>query len=128
MPAKTLLLALTLALTLLLTCGCLTGLIYTNTTVPLDRNFDRTPVYSGSGGKVRHIHIPIPTFRIDFLWDSNAIGDIARKHGLKTVYYADLQERKILGIWNTYTVHVYGSQVPFPDVAEDKLQPQEETQ
>ncbi len=123
MPAKTLL----LVLTLLLTCGCLRGILYTNTTVPLDRNFDRTPVYSGKSGKVRHIHIPIPSFRIDILWDSNAIGDIARKYGLETVYYADLQVQSILTIWNTYTVHVYGTQVAFPDDPQEKPQPQEES-
>jgi len=40
--------------------------------------------------------------------DSNAIGDIARKNGINTLYYADLETLSVLTIWRQYTVHVYG--------------------
>ena len=42
------------------------------------------------------------------LWDSNGIGDIARKNGLEAIYFADLETFSILGIWSQYRVHVYG--------------------
>ena len=33
---------------------------------------------------------------------------IAKENGIETIYYADLETLSILGIWNQYTVHVYG--------------------
>jgi hypothetical protein len=45
---------------------------------------------------------------IDVMWSSNAIGDIAKKNGIETIYFADLEVRRILYIWNQYTVHIYG--------------------
>jgi hypothetical protein len=87
-----------------LAAGCSTGLIYRHTTVPLDRNIERTPlapVERSSG--VKHLE-----FRVSVRFDSNAIGDLARKEGLKTIHYADLETFNLLGIWRQYTVHVYG--------------------
>jgi len=92
--------------------GCISGAIYQNTIEPLDTNFDRTQVFSErpdrGDGEVKHLALPIAYARLHFLWDSNAIGDIARRNGLETVHYADLERLNVLGVWRTYKVHVYG--------------------
>ena len=80
------------------------GLLYTHTKKPLDTNMSQTPVNDNSGqGDIKHIR-----FYVDVMWDSNAIGDIANKHGIETIYYVDIETLSILTIWNQYTVHVYG--------------------
>lgn len=95
-------LAIALCAVLLMFSGC----IYTHVTVPLDTNMSRTPSgISEAEGTVKHLAL---TGYVNFLWDSAAVGDIAREHGMETVYYSDLELLKILGIWNTYTVHIYG--------------------
>ena len=94
--------------------GCVPGRIYTHIHGPLSTNFNRTPVFSGDqkGRESDVKHLSIPLFKIDvsvdLMWNSNAIGDIARNQGIEEVYYADLERLSILGIWNQYTVHVYG--------------------
>ncbi len=45
---------------------------------------------------------------LDFQWDSNAIGDIAKAHGISPVYYADVEELQILFVWNQTWLIVYG--------------------
>ncbi|MGB3966979.1 MAG: hypothetical protein WBO45_09615 [Planctomycetota bacterium] len=42
------------------------------------------------------------------LWESNGIGDIARKIDLAEIDFADLERLSILGIWTQEWVHVYG--------------------
>ena len=46
--------------------------------------------------------------RIDILWDSNAIGDVARRSGMKEIYYADIETERVLTVWRIDTVHLYG--------------------
>ena len=89
--------------TLCVGCG---GRIFTDQTVPLTTNFHNTPVATGDGeGDVKHFQLrPY----LDLQWDQNAIGEIAKKKGMDKVYYADIHTFSILGIWNQYTVHVYG--------------------
>jgi hypothetical protein len=41
-------------------------------------------------------------------WGSAAIGDRAKKEGMREVCYADLEIFSVLRVWNEYTVHVYG--------------------
>ncbi|MBN1422748.1 MAG: hypothetical protein JXP34_28490 [Planctomycetes bacterium] len=101
-----------LAAAALLVAGCVGGAIYERTTMPLDANYRRTPVFdrhpNEARGEIRHLTIPLGDFQADFAWDSNAIGDIARRNRMETVYYADLEFLNILGVWHQYTVHVYG--------------------
>jgi len=91
----------------LLLNGCVVGLIYTHVIEPLDVNADRTEIVPGSGeGDVKQIRYSL----VDVSWNSNAIGDIARREGIETVYYADLETLSVLlGIWRQRTVHIYGS-------------------
>ncbi|MCP4114610.1 MAG: hypothetical protein GY737_04270 [Desulfobacteraceae bacterium] len=86
-------------------CGRPTGILYTHITKPLDTNMSQTPSGVNSAeGDIKHLTI----YNISVLWDSNAIGDIAKNSGLETVYYADLEELNVLGVWKQYTIHIYG--------------------
>jgi len=87
-------------------CGHISprGAIYTHITTPLDINLSQTPSGTDDGeGDIKHF-----SYRVHVMWDSNAIGDIAKRNGLETIYFADLETLKILGLWNRYTVHVHG--------------------
>ena len=81
------------------------GTIYSHTTRPLDLNFSKTPKGGGRGeeGDIKHFY-----YYVHVLWDTNAIGDIAKQNGIETIYYADIETLKVLGYWNQYTVHIYG--------------------
>ncbi len=81
------------------------GIIYTHITTPLDINADKTPIgpAASADGNIKHIH-----YYMDIKWHSNAIGDIAKQSGLNEIYFADIETLSILGLWNQYTVHVYG--------------------
>ena len=89
----------------LLLAGCSPyGIVYTHIKKPLDTNMSRTLVDdSAAQGDIKHIRV-----YVDVMWDSNAIGDIAKKHGIETVHYADMETLSVLGVWHQYTVHVYG--------------------
>jgi len=97
--------------------------LYTHTRQPLTLDMNRTMVVSTKGqGDIKHIELvwaglawnsaaiggPLELDWAGVAWDSAAIGDIARKQGLKEVYFSDLEITSILNIWNQYTVHVYG--------------------
>ena len=92
-------------------CGLVSrGLLYTDTVQPLCRDLRGTilgdKVASGSSKRVE-----IPTTRIDVSaeWDSRAIGDIARKAGISTVYGCDGRRQSyVLGIWRKDEVIIYG--------------------
>ena len=39
----------------------------------------------------------------------NGLGDVAKKHGIETVYYADIERwSALLGLWSQDVVHIYG--------------------
>jgi hypothetical protein len=89
----------------LLVSGCGVGIIYTHTYQPLSLDMHNTKVVpTGADGNIKHIQVGMA----GVAWDSAAIGDIAKKNGLTEIYSADLETFKVLGIWNQYTVHVYG--------------------
>ncbi len=89
-----------------MTTGCVTtGLIYTHVTSPLDTNMSQTPSGTNEAeGDIKEITF----YNISVLWDSTAIGDIAKANGMETVYYADVESLSVFGIWNQSTVHIYG--------------------
>ena len=96
---------LTILAAVLCVAGCSPrGLLFTKSTLPLDTNLSHTrkvPHYEK--GDVKHLH-----YYMDVMWSSNAIGDIARQHGIESVHFADLETLSVLGIFKRYTVHVYG--------------------
>ena len=96
------LLALAISTTTLTGCG--TGAFYHHVTLPLDINFNNTPVHPpATRGSTKEIR-----YYVDVQWDSNGIGDIARKAGLSKVYYADRTVLSIAGVWTQVFVTLYG--------------------
>jgi hypothetical protein len=104
-------LGLVLVITALSGCGVVSrGLLYTDTTQPLCRDLRGTDLGSkvGSGSSKR---VEIPTTQIDLTaeWDSRAIGDIARTHGITTVHGCDSRRQSyVLGLWRRDEVIIYG--------------------
>ncbi len=97
--------ALAALISAMLLSGCGMGMIYTHTLSPLTLDMHHTPmIQNADQGDIKHIQVQM----LGVAWDSAAIGDIAKKHGMKDVYHADLETLRVLGIWNQYTVHVYG--------------------
>ncbi|MEY4668278.1 MAG: hypothetical protein RL518_977 [Pseudomonadota bacterium] len=92
-------------------CGVISrGIIYTDTTQPLCKDARGTGFGSktASGSSKR---IEIPTTRVDIgaEWDSRAIGDIAKEHGISTVYACETRRQSVLlGIWRRDQVIIYG--------------------
>lgn len=85
-------------------CVSPNGLIYTHTITPLTENLRDTPVVDAQGkGDTKQID-----YYVRVVWNSNAIGDIAKEHGFSEVYYADLETLRVLGIWTQEWAHVYG--------------------
>lgn len=84
--------------------GCGYGFVYTHVTEPLDADFDRTPVQTGSADD------SVKSFRyyVQVDWGQGAIGAIAKEHGLERVYYADLETIRVLNVWTQRFVVVYG--------------------
>ena len=101
----------TLVLCLFGTTGCVGGLIYSHTTIPLDTDLHRTPVHGG--GRVESWKtLVIPLFYVDgqieFDWGDVSIAKAMEEAGVETVHYADLETRRILWVWTQRWVHVYG--------------------
>ncbi len=87
--------------------GCTQGLLYTHTTEPFTNDFRSTQNNSNAKngeGSTKHIDI-----QLQAKWDSNGIGEIAKKNGIDEVDYADIETISVLfGIWEQQYVHVYG--------------------
>lgn len=84
-------------------CGP-TGLIYTNATVPLDVDFDATPVVQQDDeGDIKTIQYYL---RVD--WGDASIGEIAKSNGFEKIHYADLRTLSVLGFWQQRFVIIYG--------------------
>jgi hypothetical protein len=84
--------------------GCLTGLVYFHVTVPLDVNFDETPVHAEQARDSWNTF----QYYVRFDWGSDGLGDVAKRHGFARVHYADLETLTVLGIWTQRYAHVYG--------------------
>ena len=119
MSIKRLIIFICLLLSLFILAGCLTfggmgsdslkGYAFKFVRVPLTINLDNTPVtIFQANGKIIKIEEPFSGQGFYAEFKSNAIGDIAKKHGLKKVYFADLEIFNILGIFKYKKVHIYG--------------------
>ncbi len=87
----------------------LTGIAFTRIKVPLSEDLVNSPVIViHSEGKIIQVKEPVSGYGIYAKWDSNAIGDIAQRYGLKKVYFADMEIFSILGIWTEEKVIIYG--------------------
>lgn len=92
--------------------GCLTsrGLLYTDTIQPLCTDLRGTKLGTKeASGSSKKIEIPITRIDVSAEWNSRAIGDIARSHGISTVYGCDSRRQSYaLGIWRKNAVIIYG--------------------
>jgi predicted enzyme related to lactoylglutathione lyase len=87
----------------------LVGAVYTRVKFPLTTDLSHTPAaVDTGGGKIVRIKEPFSGYGIYAEFNSNAIGEIAKRHGLKTVYYADIERLSILGIWRHDEIIVCG--------------------
>ena len=85
--------------------GC--QMLYRHTTTPATNDFNATPIVSEIPSSLNVKRIKY-SWWLDVQWDSNAIGDIAKAHGISPVYYADVEELQILFVWNQTWLIVYG--------------------
>jgi hypothetical protein len=90
--------------------GPLPGYIYTNVTYPLTWDLHATPVPRDMprDAKIIEVREPFSGLGINARLNANAIGEIARAHGIKTLYFADQERFSILGIWTSHKVILYG--------------------
>ena len=76
---------------------------------PFKTDLLNTPVKdTQASGIIIHIQEPVSGYGLYTEFNSNAIGDIAKKHGLTKVYFADLEIFNVLGIWTHERLHIYG--------------------
>lgn len=91
-------------------CGLTRGILYTDTTQPLCVDARGTGLGTREA-RSSSKRVQIPTTRLDLTaeWDTRAIGDIARQHGITTVYSCDSRRESILlGLWRRDEVIIYG--------------------
>jgi hypothetical protein len=90
--------------------GPMPGLIYTHIKYPLTWDLHNTPMPQSSpkDAKIIEIREPISGLGINARLNANAIGEIARANGIKTLYFADQERFSILGIWTFHKVILYG--------------------
>ena len=85
------------------------GVLYTHRVEPLTHHYNPIQVAQAdqnSSGDTTELQ-----FRyVSVLWGENAIGEVAKKAGFQTIYYADIERRSILfGIWSRNIVRIYGT-------------------
>ena len=97
--------------------GCATGAIYTQTTLPLDTNFDDTPSgiegHEAADPKGAWTTIRLPTgflfgFGLYIDWGDASVASALEDAGIETVHYADLEITSILTVWTQRKLRVYG--------------------
>ncbi|MDY6790694.1 MAG: hypothetical protein SWH54_05430 [Thermodesulfobacteriota bacterium] len=87
----------------------LRGRVFKHYRLPYTIDLHNTPVTdSQARGLIIHIEEPVSGYGLYTEFNSNAIGDIAKKHGLTKVYFADIEIFDVLGIWYHERLHIYG--------------------
>jgi hypothetical protein len=88
---------------------CLTGLVFTRIKIPYTKDLDNTQAINiQAGGKIICIKEPVSGLGLYAAFNSNAIGEIAKRHSFKKVYFADLELFNILGIYKYEKLYIYG--------------------
>jgi hypothetical protein len=98
---------------LMIICSSGCGLLYTNVTKPLSRDFNTTPIGSKkctlSTHKINLPLMPLTTSRVSAEWDTEHINEAAQKAGITKIYYADLRTQEILlSTYRRSTLIIYG--------------------
>jgi hypothetical protein len=108
-------LAVAIALSMLLT-GCTRALLFNNgllahTTEPLTFNKDPTEIRKcelDARGRINQFQDPFVS-AISVRLGENGLADVAKAHGITTIYYADIERWSALfGLWSSDVVHIYG--------------------
>jgi len=90
--------------------GPLIGVVYTKVTMPLTKDLHETPVTARTAtGNIIKIKEPVSGYGLYAEVNSNAIGEISKKHGISNVYFADQEVFSLLGIWTTKKIIIYGN-------------------
>lgn len=85
------------------------GRIFTHVRVPYTIDLNNTPVTNfHASGLIIHVEEPLTGYGFYAEFNSNAFGDIAKKHGLTELYFADIEIFDVLGIWHHEKIHLYG--------------------
>jgi len=92
------------------------GMVFTHIRVPYTQDLNNTHVTNiHANGLIIHVEEPISGYGLYTEFNSNAIGDVARKHGLTKVYFADMEIFDVLGIWHHERLHIYGEKNQFSE-------------
>jgi len=84
------------------------GLLVTNLSAPLQRDFGETPVAAKKGqASTFYFHVPFVT-GADFGWGEAGLKQATASANIKRVAYADYDILMVLGIFGTFTVTAYG--------------------
>jgi len=85
------------------------GYLVTSIHTPYTVDINNTPVVTGSGnGSILRIREPFSGYGVYTELNTNAIADIANQHGMRKVYFADMETFSLFNIWRTQTLTIYG--------------------
>jgi hypothetical protein len=91
--------------------GTIWGGIYSHTVEPLTFNPHPTEIEQNAKegvGRINQIQYPL-TSAISVRLGKNGLGDVAKEHGIESIYYADIERWSALfGLWSMDVVHIYG--------------------
>ena len=93
----------------LILCGC-RGVLYTNCTYPLTRDFCETPVGDKTVETYRHkFKEPLSGYGLNVTVMTGQLDTLAKDVGMREVYYADEKVFRILfGLYERKTVILHG--------------------
>ncbi len=87
------------------------GGLYSHTIQPLTVNREPTEVQKAmkeGKGRITQIDYPV-TAGLSIRVGKNGLGQVAKEHGITTIYYADLEQwSAVFGLWSMEVVHIYG--------------------
>ena len=101
-----------LSLSLVLS-GCANGVLYngglySHLVEPLTINPSPTEVRSSMTqalGRINQFSYQVVSVRVG----KNGLGQVAKEHGLETIYFADIERWSVVfGLWQKEVVHIYG--------------------
>ncbi len=111
-------LAVLAGMVLLLQAGCglvrietsgLYGYIYTKTRMPFTKDLNKTPVvHTQTDGVIVKIKEPFSGLGVYTEFNTNALGDLAKKYNMSKLYYAELETFELFGIWRERRLYLYG--------------------
>jgi hypothetical protein len=93
--------------------GCSNGVLfngglYSHIVEPLTINPNPTEVRNSmkqANGYVNQLAYQVVSIRVG----KNGLGQVAKEHGLETVYFADIERwSAVFGLWQMEVVHIYG--------------------